>query len=80
MTHPDHIHCADVLRARILTGQRMALRGLGIEGPLAGELIVSDMRVVAHGFSEESFTCPHGVRFWIAPDAEMQQAMAQLPL
>jgi hypothetical protein len=41
--------------------------------PIEGKVIVSTIKVVAPGYDESVIMCPHGVRFWAAPDAAMQQ-------
>lgn len=38
-----------------------------------GGFTITTFRVVAPPFDEAAFDCPHGTKYWIAPDAELQQ-------
>ena len=73
-----HEECLATLRSVLEAAQRSAVQDLALPGELLGHVIVSTVRVVAPGLSEESVVCPHGVRYWYAPDAEMQQSMRTL--
>lgn len=69
-----HEECLPTLRSVLEAAQR----SLALPGELQGHVIVSTVRVVAPGLREESIVCPHGVRYWCAPDAQMQQSMRAL--
>ncbi len=74
----DHAECQETLRSVLEVAQRSAMQDLALRGELQGRMIVSTVRVVAPGLSEEIIVCPHGVRYWVAPDAQMQQSMRAL--
>lgn len=75
---PPHEECAPRMRELMDNVQRKSARDLDLPGELQGHVIISTLRVVAPGLSEESVVCPHGVRYWIAPDAEMQRSLKEL--
>ncbi len=70
-----HEECLPTLRKIMDEVQRNAVRDLALSSELQGHVIISTMRVVAPGLAEEIVVCPHGVRYWCAPDAELQRSM-----
>lgn len=46
--------------------------------PPTGDIIVASFRVVSPPFEEACFRCPHGVDYWVAPDAQLQQWILSL--
>lgn len=60
-------------RLKTLTDEMLTTMEQVVGEPRRGSVTVTRERVVAPLFEEADFVCSHGVRYWVAPDEELQR-------